>query len=148
MIPSWQDPDDHGVPRENGREANDGIPGEGHEAPGTWQILPVDPVADGFLVDEVDDALVELVALRLSAEAEIRGRRILVTVQNSCGDPSGQCRVGGGQSGRRPPGLGDSRCVRRVQHARGGSLTCRARSRDRHGAVPIREVRDACATAA
>jgi osmotically-inducible protein OsmY len=39
--------------------------------------------SDDFLIDEVDAALVDRVAERLIAEAEIRGRLVRVIVQNS-----------------------------------------------------------------
>jgi osmotically-inducible protein OsmY len=44
---------------------------------------PVPGETDDFLVDEVDAALVDRIAGRLVAEAEIRGRLIEITVQNS-----------------------------------------------------------------
>ncbi|WP_158647621.1 BON domain-containing protein [Actinoplanes sp. ATCC 53533] len=86
MFPLPPDPDDYGMPRDHGRDGGEtpyDIPGEWRDAHGRWQRSPADPGADDFLVDEVDEALVDRVAERLIAEAEIRGRLVRVMVQNS-----------------------------------------------------------------
>ena len=87
MVPFPPDPDDQGAPsdrsRDGGRMPYD-IAGEWRDGHGCWQRSPAEPgTDDDFLVDEVDEALVDRVAERLVAEAEIRGRRVRVMVQNS-----------------------------------------------------------------